>query len=314
MDFLNQPIKFYKKRNFSEKMSAAFDFVKANIKILLQLSLYLLLPVSLLQGIFMNTYIGTVFNLSTGLGQTASVETEMLMSILPSIMGSFLGIMILGLLGYALLISLTFTTIQEYNEKGSLKGIMFNDLKPRLIQNAKRALVVCLAIFGLAIAAYLLILLSAFIFPFLLIALIPAFIVFILPMTMIYPVYIFEDIKLSAAIVKGFRLGLKTWGPLFGIMFVMGLLAGVLQSVGAIPFSIFFFTKAILSVSDPTALDMTATFGSSIAMYITAVIAVFFSYVSYILIQLGVAYHYSSTVEADEAISVNDDLSNFEQL
>ncbi len=314
MDFLNQPIKFYKKRNFSEKMSAAFDFIKANIKMLLQLSLYLLLPVSLLQGIFMNTYIGTVFNFSVGMGQTASVEPGMITGILPSLVGSFLGMMIIGLFGYALLISLTFTTVQEYNEKGTLQGIIFNDLKPRLIQNAKRALIVSLAMFGMVIAAYLLIILCIVTVPLLLILLVPAFIVFILPLTMIYPVYIFEDINLSAAIAKGFRLGLKTWGPLFGILFVMGLLAGVLQSVGAIPFSIFFFTKAILSVSDPTALDFTGSFGSSIAMYITAVIAVFFSYVSYILIQLGLAYHYSSTVEADEAISVNDDLSNFEQL
>lgn len=311
MEFQEPIIKFYQKRSFGEKMSASFDFLKKNIKLLLKLSVYLLLPLSLIQAIFMNTYLGSVMSFSMAAG--AGIGGTDTMGFLGPMLGNIVALAITGILATSALIALIFTCMQVYNEKGSLKGVTFSDLKDRIIHNALRALVISLIIAGIVILFYALVIVLAIATPFTALLTVPAFVAFVIPIVLIYPIYLFEQAPVGTAISKAYKLGMKTWGSLFGLLFVMGMLAGILQGVAMLPWYILVIVKTILTINEPTNA-ITTSFGYSLLQYLTAVVMLFFTYIAMMFVYLGVAYHYSSASEATEATSVSDDLQNFEQL
>ena len=97
-------VKFYEKRTFGEKMSAAIDFIKNNLKLLLKLCVYLLLPMAFIQAIFMNAYLGEITNFTqmSALGTASSTWN----SLAPMFVDVLL-LVLLGILSNALLISIT---------------------------------------------------------------------------------------------------------------------------------------------------------------------------------------------------------------
>jgi len=54
MNYPKKKINFYQKRTLGENITATFDFLKANWKPIVKLCLYVLLPLSIVQGVFMN--------------------------------------------------------------------------------------------------------------------------------------------------------------------------------------------------------------------------------------------------------------------
>ncbi len=54
MESQKTKIALYAKRSFGAKMNASFDFIKENWKLLLKFTVYLLLPVCLVQAIGLN--------------------------------------------------------------------------------------------------------------------------------------------------------------------------------------------------------------------------------------------------------------------
>jgi len=313
MEWIKPPIKFYQRRNFSEKMSVSFEFLKDNAKLLFKLCAYFILPVVILQAIFFNSYVGTIYGMMGMAGQGLS-PTGIPTAFLGGILVNAIFIMIFSLIGSAVLSSIVYTCIQEYNIRKSLKGVDLAELKPGLIRNFKRAIIISLIVMGLIIVAYLVLGLLAAITPFTLIATIPALFVFALPLSMIIPVYIFENSSIDKAIDKAYKLGLKTWGPLFGILFVMGLLANLVQGVAAVPWSIIYVVRMVLTASGTADPDISGSFLFSFAQYITTVIMLFFAYAASSIVLIGLAYHYSSASEASEGTSVNEDIEKFESL
>lgn len=312
MENIQPVIKFYEKRTFGEKMSAAFEFLKVNLKLILKLSIYLLLPLAFIQGIFMNAYVGGIANMNQ-FTTSGSNSVSDISNYFAPILGNMILLLLVGIIANSLMITITFTTLQKYNEEGTLKGMTFTDLKEGIIRNGKRALGMSLIVMLLVIGYYLVAGMFIALSPLTLLITIPGLIAIAIPMTMLFPIYIFENVSAGTAVGKAFKLGFKTWGGLFGILLISGILAGILQGVGSIPWYIIFMVKTVLTATNQ-ATETVNTFGYSIAQYLTAVIMLFFSYVSSILVYSCLAYHYASASEATEATSVNEDLANFEQL
>ena len=82
--------------------------------------------------------------------------------------------------------------------------------------------------------------------PFTLFLTIPFIIAFSVPLALLTPIYLFEDITLMEAFKKTFRLGFATWGGVFLVSLLMGIIANVLQGVTMMPWYIATVVKYFL--------------------------------------------------------------------
>ena len=69
---------------------------------------------------------------------------------------------------------------------------------------------------------------------------------FLVPLALLAPIYLFEDITLMEAFKKTFRLGFATWGGVFLVSLLMGIIANVLQGVTMMPWYIATVVKYFL--------------------------------------------------------------------
>ena len=191
------------------------------------------------------------------------------------------------------------------------------DLKPLIIQSMKRAFLLGLLLVG----GWFLILILVVIFSAmtslyaLFVILVLATVVFIIPLSMAMPVYIFEDDESAwGAVRRSISLGFHSLWSLLGLMIVVGLLANVLQTVTTLPWYISFLVQVVLTSSD-AGQDTFAN--SPIYNFIGYLLSVFMNFGMYLTMSLStiaLAYHYGSVAEEVDGLSVVDDIENFEQL
>lgn len=311
MESQKPKIAMYKKRSFGEKLNASFDFLKENWKLMLKFTTYLILPLSLIQALSLNGLMGGVFSISAMASSTAMMSD-------PSSLASF-GIyyglyMLLYMIGMIVLTSLIYAMIQTYNEREErLQGIMLGDLKPLLFRNAKRLLLMTL--FCVLVVFFILVIIGLLIglSPFTLLLTIPFMVAFAVPLALLAPIYLFEDITLMEAFRKTFRLGFATWGGVFLMSIVMGIIANVLSGVTMMPWYIATLVKYFFAVSD-SGSETTVSAGYSFFLYLLAIIQTFGAYLSMIFTFVGMAYQYGHASEVVDSITVETDIDNFDKL
>jgi hypothetical protein len=200
-------IEFYVRRSFGEKLSATFDFVQENWKIIFRFTVYLVLPISLLQAFGMNTMMSGIFGDFMKVAAGASTMSP------DSVSGLIVGYsciygaaLLAGIMGSSLLYGL----MRLYRERQDrLQGVTMQELKPRLLHNIKRMCILMLVLVVFFVAVGLLgFVLGKFLLPLL------VFFVFFLiacsiPLTLLPPIYLMEDISILDAIRKTFRYGFK---------------------------------------------------------------------------------------------------------
>lgn len=310
MDTQKPKIALYVKRSFGEKLTATFGFVNENWKVLLKYCVYLLLPVCLIQGLslnsFMQSYMGVVSLAGDGLGE----NTHMLYTL-----GYAYGALILlYMIGGLLLTSLLYSLIKLYNEREDrLKGITFADLNPLLFDNAKRLFIVGLFTTAISCVAVFAIVFLTVITPWTLLFTIPFVIACIFPLSLLPSVYLFEKISVWGAFLKAFRLGFATWGGVFGVTFVTGFIGNVVQGVFSIPYMVALVMGVALTTSGMQT-EMTASAGFGFMNYLFAVLMTFGIYLSLIFTLLGIVYQYGHACEVMDSVSVEEDIDRFEQL
>ena len=129
--------------------------------------------------------------------------------------------------------------LPEYNEREErLQGVTLGMLKPRLFRNIKRLLLMTGACILLVLFVGIFVGLLVALTPFTLFLTIPFIIAFSVPLALLAPIYLFEDITLMEAFKKTFRLGFATWGGVFLVSLLMGIIANVLQGVTMMPWYI----------------------------------------------------------------------------
>ncbi|MCD7899910.1 MAG: hypothetical protein LUH22_08545 [Bacteroides sp.] len=311
MDTPKNKIAFYAQRSFSEKMNVSFDFIKENWKPLLKYSTYFILPLCLLQALSLNGILKTIFNpefannieLDTFGGEMAAFWLHYVLSFLFSYIGSI----IIGAVIYGL--------IKTYNDRpGGLENITLSELWPLFLSNAGRLLLQLIIGFFLMLFVWGLIFVLGFLVSWLTLLLtIPLFLIIIVPLMLWAPVYLYERIDIFSALGKAFRLGFATWGGVFAIMFIMGIIANVLQGVISLPWGISFAVSYLFTLSEfGGSGDL--SIGANFMNYIFAVMMTYGIYISMILVLVGISYQYSHANEKVSNISVESDIENFEQL
>lgn len=310
MDTQKPKIALYVKRSFGEKLTATFGFVNENWKVLLKYCVYLLLPVCLIQGLSMNSFMQSYMSAVSLAGDGLSENTHMLYTL-----GYAYGaLVLLYMIGGLLLTSLLYSLIKLYNEREDrLKGITFANLKPLLFDNAKRLFIVGLFTTAISCVAVFAIVFLTVITPWTLLFTIPFLIACIFPLSLLPSVYLFEKISVWDAFLKAFRLGFATWGGVFGVTFVTGFIGNVVQGVFSIPYMVALVIGVALTTSGMQT-EMTASAGFGFMNYLFAVLMTFGIYLSLIFTLLGIVYQYGHACEVMDSVSVEEDIDRFEQL
>ena len=107
------------------------------------------------------------------------------------------------------------------------------------------------------------------------------------------------------AFKKTFRLGFATWGGVFLVSLLMGIIANVLQGVTMMPWYIATVVKYFFAMSDVGGSgEVTVSAGYSFFLYLMAIIFTF----------VGMAYQYGHASEVVDSITVETDIDNFDKL
>lgn len=308
-------IALYVKRSFGEKFNASFDFIKENWKLMLKYATYLLLPLCLVQALSLNGLMTYTIGMS-GLLEAGSMFPDSAILSFFSYYGLY---MLLLIIGIVLLTALVYAMIRTYNEREErLRGVTLGMLRPMLLHNVKRMFI--LVFFGLVLTmlASLIIgviaaLFPVTLFPIVIILLIPFMIAVAVPFSLWAPIYLLEDITVMGALKKTFRLGFTTWGGIFMISLVMGIIAGILQGVTLIPWYIGTVVKYIFATSGG-GTEATVSVGYSFLLYLLAIVQVFGAYLAMIFSFVGLAYQYGHASEKVDSIMVESDINNFDKL
>lgn len=311
MESQKAPIKLYAKRSFGDKMNASFDFIKENWKPLLKFITYLLLPLSLLQALSLNGFMSQYMGIMT---EASSGNSNAILGVLPQL-GTTYGLTVLCYwIGAMLITALVYALIKAYNQRPErLVGITLTELKPLLMHNFWAMVRLTLFSFLLLLITFSLIIGLAVLTPFTLIITLPLLFALIVPMSLYAPVYLFEDIHLMAALAKTFRLGFATWGGVFLITLLMGIIGGILQGVIGTPWTVAVMVKQLFSISD-TGDAVTVSVGYNFVIYLFAILQCYGSYLGMTFTLVGVAYQYGHASEVVDSISIESDIENFDKL
>lgn len=303
MDTLKPKIALYVQRSFGDKLTAAFTFFNENWKLLVKYCAYFLLPVCILQALFMNKFMGAI-------GKISTFDDEANISFLISY-----GLLIFfSALGGLILCSLVYALVIIYNEREErLQGLTMAELKPVLFRCMGRLFIMGLFITGISVFVVAVVGILVAASPWTLLLTIPLLIICFIPLALFIPIYLLEKIDIWSAFIKSLRLGFATWGGVFGISFVMGFIANMLQGVAAIPWYIMFMIGIVMSNGDMQEA-MNSSIGASFLSYIFGVVMCFGAYISMTFPILGIIYQYGHASEKMEHISVVDDIEKFEQL
>ena len=306
----NLKIALYVKRPFGDKLNATMDFIKENWKPMLKFCTYLILPLCLIQAISMNGIMGGAM----GIAAAKEAGTNSLAAIGMQFWVNY-GLMFLCyLVGSILLTSIIYGLMQIYNQREErLAGVTFADLKPFLFKNIRRLLVMVLFCIGLTIVVGIVMGILVVASPFTLLLTVPLLIACAVPLALFTPIYLFEEIGILVAFWKTFRLGFATWGGVFLVSLVMGLISSVLQGVTTTPWYIATIVKYFFMLSD-TQNELTISAGYSFMVYLLAIVQTFGAYLSMIFSLIGMVYQYGHASEVVDSISVESEIDKFEQL
>lgn len=275
---------FRQERDFGAKIGATFEFLGAHWRPLGKCLLYFVLPVALVMGIGMGVMTNTMFNqLALIRGGTATDPSK--------IFGAsyFAGIgvaMIAGLLAFAMLLSTVYGYVRVLVAGNATDGYptparVWQEVKPRL----GRVLLAFLFFFGLYIAfVSLLVGLIATLgtLGWLVIFVFPLLFYIIVPLSLYFPAMWTEDLGVLQAMQRCFSLARGSWWSTFGLLFVSGMIQGMLTVVFVLPMYAVMFGKMLkIPGLDSDVLGVaTQCFyaGGIILTYAISLVAVLFQY------------------------------------
>ena len=301
----------YVKRSFGGKLNASFEFIKENWKVLLKFTVYLILPVCLIQAFSWNGLMTSWLSIAEELdveSDAASYATTIAWLIHYGVY------MLVFMLGSIVLYSLVYALMRTYNEReGGLDGITLKELRPLLFANARKMLVAIIVCTLFMVIVMSVVVGVAFLTLYSLILTVPLFFFCCVPLALLAPAYLLGDGSLGKSFKRAFRLGIVTWGGVFLMLLVMGIIGGILQGVLSIPWYVAFTVKSIFFTSDAGAATDVSV-GYSFFLYLLGIVQTFGMYVAMLFPMIGLAYQYGHASERVDNVRIEDDINNFDKF
>lgn len=312
-------IELYKTRTFSEKLNDTIGFMRESWRTQLKYFIYLMLPCSIVLAFFMNHFWNGYMSMVMSMQDIGNSMGNM---------GSFLlnmGVMIVVFMAsYTLLVALVFALVRLYRarEEG-LKNLTADELKPELMTCLRRSFALMLATIVVAIVALLVFggliaaatVLNRALGLVALVLFYVALLVVGLPMMLVTPVYMLEDdIRIIPAFQKAFHLGFPTWGGIFAVVFILGILASIIQTVTMGPWYILFIIKMIFTMSSELDGSFTNSIFFTFGEYVTCVLQCLGMLLSSVLTLLGVTIQYGHAADKIDGVGVVEKIEQFDEF
>jgi len=298
-------IAFYEERTFGDKFNVTFEFIKQNWKVMLRYVTYVALPLCFLGGVSLNVFTGSIVDVANG---PADDLTSML-----SFISSYFGIIIVLSLASWWVATVIFSLIQVYNERSNgLQGVVFADLKPYFKRNAWRLFKLGVVMTFLLVAYVCLSVGVAFIHWSLCALLVIALMVLIVPLMLVSPVYIYENVNVWTALSKGIRLGWNTWGGIFALGLVMALLASVAEGVVGMPWQICYVVKILFVNYGADSFANSIWF--SLISYMASIVMLYSQLLCSCLFFVTISYLYSHAAEQQDDMSIEEGIGHFDDM
>ena len=290
---IDNRVLLYQVRSASECMNAAFDFIRQNWKVLLRYSLYVLLPVCVLQTV------GLISIVDSALSQIGEFP-----------MTDFVTIFVLGTVGFVLLNAFLWSMVKLYHDRpDGLASITGKDYRRQFWPMLKRMAIATLPILlilvpALALSTVLLMFVPFAFFIYMLVA---------LPILLIAPIYALEQSTVFNAVGRAFKLGFRQFGTLMLMAITLIILVYVLQGVVMLPWALLIALKSMLLGTSNGSPAFLAVLGNSL-FNIFSVLLCYVTYISIAVVLISGAYLYGAAVQQDEDVSIISDIDNFENL
>ncbi len=290
MENQSSKIIFYKSRSLAGRFSAAFDFIEKNLKVLVKLSSFILLPLAILVSLLF-----TIFgNIALDINEVKGFTPELIKYFI-----LLLAICLICAMGNILFKGLLYTLVKEYPLRDSIAHISFKEIKSKLIKNTKRFFVVNLVLFVFIVIYFALIGGLLALSKWTLLFSIPFCLFLIVPFTYAQEIYLFEDIKVFAAIKKGFKLGIPNWAGTFFLLVLAGIFAMIIQGIAFAPWGVGRFVASLSfeSILDGNHPTLPGYF--TLLMFVLCVIAYFITYLAQLLPSLSMMFQYFSATQRE---------------
>ena len=310
MENVSPKINIYQQRDFGAKITAVFEFIRENWKPLLKYIVAFTLPVSIVQSFCMNMYMqSSVFDAL----ETVDTSTGTLMAT-----GVYYGLtLICSMVGALVAYSLFYAMLAAYDRREErLRGITWKELSPDFFRFLRRGFVLmlflCVILIGYCVVTAMLTFIVSFFW-------IPA-LVFMLaccvPLVVVYPAYLLDDSGRSLwdTFTWSMRQGFRFWGSTFLVMLVCYLLTSIVGGVCAVPWYGIYIARLIVGVSACGGAILDNSVLLNVLQFLLGVIMLCGTYVSSIVVMLGMTYQYGHIREKVDAVTVDKDINNFDQL
>lgn len=310
MEYTNPKIRYYRVRTFSEKLNITFDYLRENWRVILRFSLYLILPLCIFQAFALNSYVSTYMELMKDPDDAKDFVIRFALQGGTYALFSMIGNMILSSFIYGLMHvydhrteRLTELTFGEF--KGTFLRFLGKCFRLVLFYSAIMILVGGL-IGGLAAWS-----------PWTLVVTLLLFAVGILivmsPIMLFTPMYLFEDRPFFETLQRAFRYGMSFWFEIFGILFIFGLIGGIISTLTNLPWYMVFVVSQLFTLTSPdSGIDQSLWY--QLLVYVLGIIQSYGYYIAQIVGMIGLAFEYFHIREKREGVTVETEISNFANL
>jgi hypothetical protein len=135
--------------------------------------------------------------------------------------------------------------------------------------------------------------------------------VFSLPLTLWAPIYLMEDqTSIFDALRKTYRYGMRTWGSLFLLTLIMGLLINLITTIVMVPGLIMLMIQVLVF---PQLTGVGPVIYAFIT-YIVMVVVTFIGWVATMPFLIAFGFHYGSAAEKIDHVTAAADIAHFNEL
>ena len=317
----NQPkIELYRTRTFTEKLTDTFGFLRENWKPMMKYFIYIMLPVSMVMAFFANHFWNGYMSLVAMMESSGSFDDDRLVKFGLSTLGT----LVVGLMAYIVLVGLVYALIRLYHTREErLKNLSLGEVKPHLWFCMKRSLWMMLV--GVLLV---LVLIGIFVLVFVglsnihralgLVSVVVLYLlalVVLLPMSLVAPAYMLEDdLGVFGAYLKGLRLGFATWGGVFAVTFVVGIITGVVQTFTMMPWYLMSLVKMFVTIANKQDGGFFNSFLYDFIQYLTCILSCLGYFVSAAISLIGLTIQYGHASDKIDGVGVAHNIEKFDEL
>lgn len=305
----HQVTPFFCRRSFSEKFNDTTSFITANWRVLLKMTTIVLLPLAAIQALNVNGLMSSIYGDAVGGGSPENVATGLLLN--------YSSLMVFGLVATAMLISIVYGLMRMYHATGNdgsplhpnLNAINFAQFRPYMKGQMGRAWksIGAMTLIGIAMLVLLVVLAVGIVAVFksssdavlgvvVLLFIYIAMFALLPPLMMVVPAYSFEQVGFFEGMKRGIVYGFKTWRGVFAVVFVFGLIIGMVSGFLSLPWMLLSVMKMVAATGEAN-VSFASTPWFSFITYLCTLLYLYVCYLGYSAMLVAIAYQYGHAHE-----------------